>query len=85
MPTCANCGHTWRVGKAGLTAAEDKIVRYLQQTMNGSNVSPSLRQIGKGTGMEVSSVFRVVGQLVAKGWLTRAPYACRGLRLTDGR
>ena len=77
---CPSCGHEWRHLRAGLTHAEDRLMKYLRKAMNGTNISPTMREIGEALGMSKPNVHRIVGQLQRKGWIARSRYQHRSLR-----
>jgi len=55
-----------------MTSKQEQVFRFVAESIEESNISPSIREIAKGIGSSsVNSVHRMVQALISKGWLVR--------------
>ena len=69
-----------------LSERQRNILRFIESHLETHGFPPTIRQIGKATGIESTSVVNYnLNKLVSAGYLAREARASRGLRLTKDR
>jgi sugar-specific transcriptional regulator TrmB len=79
MSTC----YTTKNSINDLSNRERKTLDYIVSFVEKNGVSPTQREISKGSGQPRGSVFRILDLLCAKGYLTIAKGIPRGIKLTS--
>jgi SOS-response transcriptional repressor LexA len=65
-----------------LTPAQERVLRYIRQTIIDHGEAPTIREIGSALGMRSpATVHEQLGELAAKGAIIREPHRSRGIRL----
>jgi len=68
-----------------LSERQSKILNFIQEYLQDYGYPPTIREIGKGTGISSTSVVKYnLEKLQSLGYLTRTKDISRGLRLADG-
>lgn len=55
-----------------MTSKQEQVFRFVAESIEESNISPSIREIAKGIGSSsINGVHKMVQALISKGWLVR--------------
>ncbi|MCA1746265.1 MAG: hypothetical protein LC655_01105, partial [Bacteroidales bacterium] len=60
------------IAEDSMTSKQEQVFRFVAESIEESNISPSIREIAKGIGSSsVNGVHKMVQVLISKGWLVR--------------
>jgi SOS-response transcriptional repressor LexA len=70
----------------GLTERQAECLRMIKVFMKVRGFSPCLQEIAESMGMKSrANIYRIVGELEKKGYLSTKPYLARTIKLKDER
>jgi repressor LexA len=65
----------------GLTPRQLEVLRFVQDYQRGHGYSPTMQELADRFGVSKVTIFEHLGALEEKGWLSRAKYKARSLRI----